>query len=108
VTATLGRLRHWYHGRFGRRGRIQIAVLLTIVVVTYLVVPWLTELVDAMRGYGPAYYEPKDFTRQDFIIRHGIKIDSVPAWKVALNVSLIFLVVLVWMTVLPTGDARRR
>lgn len=102
------RLRHWYHKRFGRHGRFHLAVLLTIVVVTYLLVPWVADLVDAMRGYGPAYYEPKDFTRQDFIIRHGLKIAASPPWKVALNVSLVFLVVLVWMTVLPTGGARRR
>jgi hypothetical protein len=70
-------------------------------VVTYLLVPWLTELVDAMRGYGPADYEPKDFTRQDHIIRHGLKVPATPPWKVALNLSLIFLVVLAWTTVLP-------
>ena len=95
-------LRHYYHKRFGRHGRFHLAVLLTIVVVTYLLVPWFVELVDAARGYGSAYYEPKDATRQDFIIRYGLKVSASPPWKVALNVTLIFLVVVAWTTVLTT------
>jgi hypothetical protein len=107
VTATKRRLRRWYRRRFGRHGRFHLAVLLTIVVVTYLVVPWIADLVDAMRSFGPAYYEPKDFTRQDFISRHGLNVHASPPWKVALNIALVFLVVLVWMTVLPAGARRR-
>ena len=78
-------------------------MLLTIVVVTYLLVPWLVSLVDAGRGYSPAYYEPKDFTRQDFILRHGVPGAAVTPWKTVLNVVLVFMVVAVWITILPRG-----
>ena len=88
--------RYWY-----RQGRFHFAVLLTIVVVTYVLVPWIVNLIDASRGYNPFYYEPKDFSRQDFIVRHGVRPSSVSPWQVAVNVALVFAVVIVWLTVLP-------
>ena len=100
----MGRLRHYYQ----RHGRYHVAVLLTIVVVTYLLVPWIANLIDASRGYNPFYYEPKDFARQDFIIRYGLPAPSISPWQLALNVVLVFAVVIVWLTVLPRGGARRR
>jgi len=93
----LGRLRRYYH----RRGRFHLAVLLTIVVVTYVLVPWIVNLIDASRGYNPFYYEPKDFSRQDFLARHGVRPSSVSPWQAAVNVVLVFAVVVVWLTVLP-------
>ena len=101
-------LRRTIRRQLGRRGRFRLAVVLTLVVVTYLVVPWVTSLVEAMSGFGPTYYEPKDFARQTFIIHHELRGAPSPPWQVALNITLIFLVVLVWMTVLPLGGSRRR
>ena len=97
----MGRLRHYYHKRFGRHGRFHFAVLLTIVMVTYVVVPWLVHLVDAGRGYNPFYYEPKDGSRQDFILHHGLPPSPVTPWRTVVNVVLGFAVVAVWMSVLP-------
>jgi hypothetical protein len=102
-------IRRRYHPRrLGRQARFHLAVLLTIVVVTYLVVPWVVSLVDAARVYSPSYYEPKDFTRQEYILRHGLPASIDTSWKKAVNVMLVFLVVIVWMTVVPPGGARRR
>jgi len=98
----LGRLRRYCE----RRGRFYFAVLLTIVVVTYLLVPWIVNLIDASRGYNPFYYEPKDFSRQDFLARHGLPASSMSPWKVAVNVVLVFAVVVVWLTVLPRRRSR--
>jgi len=98
------RLRHYYQ----RRGRYHFAVLLTIVVVTYLLVPWIVNLIDASRGYNPFYYEPKDGSRQDFLMRHGLPASSIPPWRIVVNVALVFAVVVVWLTLLPRGGARRR
>ena len=98
----MGRLRRYYQ----RRGRFHFAVLLTIVVVTYLLVPWIVNLIDASRGYNPFYYEPKDFSRQDFLARHGLPASSMSPWKVAVNVVLVFAVVVVWLTVLPRRRSR--
>jgi hypothetical protein len=94
-------LRRAYHKRFGRHGRFHFACLLTIVVVTYLLVPWVVNLIDASRGYSPFYYEPKDFSRQDFIIRQGAPVSTVSLGQLVVNVALVFAVVIVWLTLLP-------
>lgn len=99
----MGRLRR----HVSKRARFHLAVLLTIVVVTYLLVPWIVNLIEAGRGYNPFYYEPKDFSRGDFIARHGLPAPSVSPWKTAINVVLVFAVVVVWLTVLPRGTGRR-
>jgi hypothetical protein len=82
--------------------------LLTILVVTYLLVPWIVNLIEAGRGYNPFYYEPKDGSRQDFIARHGLSAPSVSLWKIAVDVVLVFALVVVWLTVLPPGGTGRR
>ena len=92
---------------FGRHARFYLACLVTIVAVTYLLVPWIVDLIEAGRAFSPVYYEPKDASRQDFITRHGLAVTPV-SWKTVVNVLLVFAVVLVWLTVLPRGGARRR
>jgi hypothetical protein len=77
-------------------------------VTTYLLVPWIVNLIEAGRVYNPFYYEPKDGSRQDFITRHGLPAPSVSPWKAAVNVVLVFAVVVVWLTVLPRGGTGRR
>ena len=47
-------LRRAYHKRFGRHGRFHFACLLTIVVVTYLLVPWIVNLI-ALERYRPIF-----------------------------------------------------
>ena len=105
----MARRRHDSYRRLGRRSRFNLAVLITIVVVTYLLVPWVASLVDAGRGYSPGYYEPKDHTRQEWILRHGLNpVPVVAPWQLVITIGLIVLVALVWVTVLPSGGARRR
>jgi len=103
----MGRLRHDYHERFGRHRHFHLAVVLTAVVVAYLLVPWVAQLVDAARGYSPVYYEPKDFTRQEYLRQRGIVVMIVPG-KIIVNVVLLLLVAIVWMTLLPGRGTRRR
>jgi hypothetical protein len=101
--------RRLLHRLFGRHIRFNLAVLFTILVVTYILVPWVVSLVDAGRGYSPTYYEPKDHTRQEYILRHGVAaVPVVTPWKLIVNLGLVFLVMLVWMTIMPPGGARRR
>jgi hypothetical protein len=85
---------------FGRPRRFHFAWLLTIVVLAYLLVPWIVELIEAGRGYSPFYYEPKDFSRQEFIARHGLTL-TPPSWRTVLDGALVIAVVLVWLTLLP-------
>ena len=103
----MGWLRHYYHKRFGRHGRFHLAVVLTVVVVAYVLVPWVAQLVDAARGYSPVYYEPKDFTRQDYLRQRGI-VELLIPWKLIVNVVLLLLVAIVWLTLLPGRGTRRR
>lgn len=100
------RLRHRYHKHFGHHGRFHLTVLLTIVVVTYVVVPKIARLIDAASGYSPFYYEPKDLTRQLYIIEHGVRTTPVDPWQVIFEIFLVILVVVGWMMVLPR--TRRR
>ena len=48
-----------YYRRFGYNERFFLAMIVTILVVAYVAVPLVVEFVDAVRGYDPAYYEPK-------------------------------------------------
>jgi hypothetical protein len=104
----MSRLGHSYRKHFGHHGRFHLAVLLTIVVVTYVLVPKIARLLDAASGYSPMYYEPKDFTRQLYMIQHGGHAPVVNPWTVITEVFLVLLVVIVWMVVLPRGGWRRR
>jgi len=97
----LARRRHRSPRRLGHRARFNLAILVTIVVVTYLLVPWVVSLVDAARSYSPGYYEPKDQTRQEYIVQHGLKpVPLVGPWQLAVNVGLVFLLVILWVTLL--------
>src|SRR2546428_11806817 len=62
-------LRRAYHRRFGYSERFHIAMIFTILVVAYVLVPPVVRFVEAISGYNPAYYEPKDFERQDWLRR---------------------------------------
>lgn len=102
------RLRHYYHKHFGRHGRLHLAMLLTIVVVTYVFVPWIVQVIDGLRAYNPFYpYDPKDFSRQDWVIQQGARLPVPAPGNLVVSILLILLVVIVWMTVLPRGRARR-
>jgi hypothetical protein len=91
----------------GTGGRFYLAVLLTIVAVAYLAVPWLARLIDAAREYSPSYYEPKDFTRQEYILRHGLPPASFTLRDIVIDVGLVLAVVVAWITVLSRGGTRR-
>src|SRR2546422_3749021 len=101
-------LRRCYHRRFGYKERFHLAVIFTILVVAYGGVPVVVEFVDAVRGYDPAYYEPKDFERQDWLRRQ-----IVPAvlpglsWEIVIDIILFLLVAVVWLTFVPARSPRR-
>ena len=94
--------------RFGRHSRLYLGVLFTIVVVTYVGVPWVVSLIDAFAGYSPVYYEPKDFTRQEYIRQHGIRLRDVTPERLIVEILLVLLMVIVWMMLLSRPGTRRR
>src|SRR5499426_3364504 len=95
-------LRRSYHRRFGHNERYHLAVVFTILVAAWVAVPFVVQFVDAVRGYDPAYYEPKDFERQDWLRRQ-----IVPAvlpglsWEIVIDIVLFLLVAVIWLTFVP-------
>ncbi len=102
-------LRGYYHRHFGYHERFHFAVILTIVVVAWVVVPFVVRYIDALQGYAPAYYEPKDSARQEWLRQQGVpEAFTGIAWDVVVDVLLFVLVAIVWLTLVPTRARHRR
>ena len=101
-------LRRSLRRRFRRYDRFHVAMALTILVVAYVGVPHVVRFVDAVRGYDPAFYEPKDFERQDWIKRQ-VAPAVLPgiSWEIVIDVTLFLLVAVVWLTFVPARSPRR-
>lgn len=114
--------RHRRHRRWrpilGARARFYVVTLLTIVTVAYVVVPLTVDLGDSMNAYAPKYYDPKDFTRGDYLAdqaRHGLLPASMNVWLSGLSldrvvgIGLVCVVIIAWLTILPdTSRSGRR
>jgi len=102
-------LRRYYHRRFGYSERFHLAMIFTILVVAYVAVPPVVRFVEAISGYNPAYYEPKDFERQDWLGRQVVPaVLPGVSWEIAIDAVLFLLVAAVWLTFVPARGARRR
>ncbi len=100
-------LRRYYHRHFGYHGRFHFAVILTVVVVAYVVVPYVVRYVDALQGYAPSHYEPKDTARQEWLRQQGVpEALADVSWDVVVDVALFILVAIVWLTLVPTRHRR--
>jgi len=100
-------LRRTYHRLFGYHERFHIAVVLTIVVVAWVVVPRVVEFLDAAGGYAPTDYEPKDLARLEWLSRQVSSTVRV-SWEIVIDVLLLLLVAVVWLTFVPAPTPRRR
>jgi hypothetical protein len=102
-------LRRYYHRHFGHHERFHVAVILTIIVVAYVVVPVAVRYIEALQGYAPSSYEPKDVARQEWLRQKGVPEDLAGlSWDVVVNAVLLILVAVVWLTLVPTRASRRR
>jgi len=101
-------LRRSLRRRFRRYDRFHVAMALTILVVAYVGVPHVVRFVDAMRGYDPAYYEPKDFERQAWVKRQ-VAPAVLPgfSWEIMIDIILFLLIAVVWLTFVPARSAGR-
>ncbi len=75
-------------------------MLFTIVVVSYVLVPMVSRLVRTAGGYNPSYYEPKDFTRGDWLSGHGVPAVVGLSSTVVVNIALFLLLGLVWIAIM--------
>jgi len=83
-------------------------VVVTLLVIAYVVVPQVDRLVDALGGYDPRAYEPKDLARQHWLETKGRLIGVRGAQgEVAVHVLLVLLVAVVWLAIVPPGSSRR-
>jgi hypothetical protein len=87
-------LRRAYHRHFRRRERFLVAAVVTIVVVAFVVVPWVTRVLEGLAGYGQGSYNPRDFARNTWV-RSVAEPEEWTAGAVV-NAGLIALLVLVW------------
>jgi hypothetical protein len=85
-----------------------VAVVVTVLVVAYAVVPGVAGFVTALGGYNPQGYEPKDFARQSWLADKLAlpALPGVPA-DVVVNLLLFVLVAVVWLALVPPGASRR-
>lgn len=101
--------RRAYRLRFGYLTRFNVAVVLTILVVAWVVVPSIARFVNAWAGYAPLGYEPKDFERQTWLERGSAEaLLGRLEWNDVIGIGLFLLVALVWLTLMPERASRRR
>lgn len=91
------RIRRWLRGR----GRFYVALIFTVVVVAYVVVPWIVGLMNTIGGYDPAFYEPKDQQRQDYLRSLPDLAQGLGGWHTAFKLVLLVLVGLLWLVAIP-------
>ncbi len=102
-------LRRAYHRHFGHHGRFHLAVVFTIFVVAYVVVPRVARLFESIAGYNPTGYEPKDLDRQRWLQEQsGPPIIGGLDWDTVVGITLFLLVAVVWLTFVPTRGSRQR
>ena len=91
-----------------RQRRFTFAVVVTVLVVAYTVVPWVSSLIEGMMTYSPVYYEPRDFARME---RHR-SITDPASWTgdALINAGLFVLLAVVWFMATSGGrpGSRRR
>jgi hypothetical protein len=83
--------------------RFAFAAILTVVVVAYVVVPWVTDIIEGMATYSPLGYEPKDFARGERPRSDAAA--STP--ETLLKVGLFLLLAAVWYLAANGGRPRR-
>lgn len=79
-----------------------------MVVVAYVAVPWIVTFVGTVGGYNPAYYEPKDIQREDYLKSLPPSFEGFFGWETAFKLVLLVLVGLVWLIAVPTAPWRGR
>lgn len=75
--------------------------------MAYVVVPGVLRFATAIGGWEPSYYEPKDFSRTEWLSeRRGGTSFADFSWDAIVNVILFLLVASVWLVVMPWGRRR--
>lgn len=96
-------IRRSYHRHVKHHHRFNIAVILTIIAVSWLVVPLVVRIIDSAASYGPTDYDPRDVQRGERLVRRGpIALDDFAlTWEDAAKLLLFLVVALAWLAVAP-------
>ena len=100
------------------RIRFYVVTFLTIVAVSYVAVPFASDLAESMTTYAPKYHDPKDFTRNDYLAEQarqgsapnahdGIFPASLSSNRL-IGMGLVVVVVVAWLGILPIGSRQPR
>src|SRR2546425_6932217 len=102
-------LRH-YHHQLRYHQRFYVAMILTVVVLSYVGVPLVVRLVESVGSYNPAHYEPKDTERGQWMERRAgdLGFSGGGWWPDVVKIALVILTGLAWVAVGPSQSPRRR
>ncbi len=79
-----------------------------MVVLAYVAVPWIVQVIEAVGGYDPVFYEPKDLQREDYLRNLPATAGGFFGWETAFKFLLLVLVGLVWLIAVPAAPWRGR
>ena len=95
-------LRRFYHRHVRHHHRFNIAIILTLLAIAWIVVPAVVRLIDSLALYNPAQYEPKDMERGAWVGRRDVLSPEDLTLENVLKLALFVFVGLAWLLVAPT------
>ncbi len=101
------RVRRRYLRWLNRGGRFYLAFTFTVIVVSYVAVPFVVQFIDAVDDYNPIYYEPKDFARQAYLEQRKVESPGILSWEVLFKIALLVAVGVVWRVLMPSRPTDR-
>ncbi len=101
------RVRRRFNRWLSQGGSFYLAFAFTVVVVSYVAVPFVASLIDTIDDYNPIYYEPKDFAREDYLARKPPSSKPFLSWENVFKIGLLVAVVVVWRVIIPGGATDR-
>lgn len=104
--------------RLAARIRFYVVTFLTIVAVSYVAVPVASDFAESMTSYAPRHYDPKDFTRNDYLAEQARQ-DTTPqahdgifpaslSSNRLIGMGLVVVVVVAWLGLLPLSSREPR
>jgi len=94
------RFRRW----LDRGGWFYLYLILTMMVVSYIAVPWVADFVAKLQGYSSTHYEPRDQAREEFQRSKSpiqLKGQGQFSWQGTVKLLLLAMVAILWMVAVP-------
>jgi hypothetical protein len=101
-------LRRFYHRSVKHHHRFNLAVILTIIAIAWIVVPAVVNFVETVSQYNPSVYEPKDTQREQWLGRSQVLSGGVVTLENVLKLALCLFAGLAWLMLAPTLQRSRR